>query len=266
VILPPPLTGLLQGEPQLPFSLDGLIQAAIVFFFIILPVLRGLTEMRKRRGAKGGGGGSAKGSAKASPSQRKPREVVREGRDLWRELLGGDESRAPQPGPPQTAPPKAAPPKAAPPKAAPPKAAARRAPAHPRVQVAPPAAEALRDSRPRERARPAEARAQPAAAPGRIGDRELGSLELGLDPVARDRLQSSMTAPRTVDPATLDDELGHRWGELAPTEVAHIERVEVLGGAIDWRRAVLLSELVSPPLALRGAESSWPGPPASLSR
>jgi hypothetical protein len=247
---------MLQGEPELPFSLDGLIQAAIVFFFIILPVLRGLTEMRKRRGAKGGGAGSAKGSAKASPSQRKPREVVREGRDLWRELLGGDESRTPQPGPPQTAPPKAAPPKAA----------ARRAPAHPRVQVAPPAAEALRDHRPAERARPAEARAQPAAAPGRIGDRELGSLEVGVDPVSFDRLPSSMTAPRTVDPATLDDELGHRWGELAPTEVAHIERVEHLGGAIDWRRAVLLSELVSPPLALRGAESSWPGPPASLSR
>ena len=68
------------------------------------------------------------------------------------------------------------------------------------------------------------------------------------------------------DPATLDDEIQVRWGGAPRAAEAAPAPTALLGAELDWRQAVLLSELLSPPLALREPEAAWPGPPAALSR
>jgi hypothetical protein len=67
-----------------------------------------------------------------------------------------------------------------------------------------------------------------------------------------------------ADPATLDDEIGRRWGTGAQAQRPSDARAALLRGSMDLRRAVLLSEVLAPPLALRGPSAAWPGPPSAL--
>lgn len=167
------------------------------------------------------------GQAARAPKAPRP-PAQRSGRDLWRDLLEG---RVEPPAAPPSAPVRR------------PKAAS--APIQP--QVARPPLESLESLE----------SVPPALAP-RVEDTRL---EVSIAPRA-----SELAAPE-LDPATLDDELVSRWQAAAATTL-RAEPAPVLGahlGGGDWRRAVLLSELLAPPLALRGPASAWPGPPASLS-
>jgi hypothetical protein len=164
--------------------------------------------------------------AQGGRSPKPPRAPAqRSGRDLWRDLLEGRQEPPPAPPPAPARRPKAA-----------------SAPIQP--QVARPPLESLES-------------VPPALAP-RVEDTRL---EVSIAPRA-----SELAAPE-LDPATLDDELVSRWQAAAATTL-RAEPAPVLGallGGGDWRRAVLLSELLAPPLALRVPASAWPGPPASLS-
>jgi hypothetical protein len=70
---------------------------------------------------------------------------------------------------------------------------------------------------------------------------------------------------REIDPATLDDELAARWSEArAGTLGVRSSAAAALLGGQDWRSAIVLSEVLAPPLALRAPGAAWPGPPACL--
>jgi hypothetical protein len=161
----------------------------------------------------------------AGRAPRPPRAPApRSGRDLWRDLLEG---------------------RVEPPAATPPKPVRRPVPASPPVQ-------------PQPTPRPlASLESVPVELAPRVEDTRL---EVSIAPRA-----SELAAPG-LDPATLDDELVSRW-QAAAAPAARAEPspalAALLGGG-DWRRAVLLSELLAPPLALRGPASAWPGPPAGL--
>lgn len=239
------MIALAQQQPGGPFeSLDWLVQAAIVVIFFVLPVIRTVLEKSRRA------------EARPKAPTRKPTAAGPQGRDLWRELLAGTRTQEP----PRTSP--AAPPRAEPaPRARPPAtsgAPARRAAPLEPIEAAPAGLPHL--------GRPLQpAASEPAPAPPiDFGRRALERLESDVSRrvLARPSAEA-LVSVREVDPATLDDELLQRWGEV--TEEAGTAAAGGLRGEIDWRRAVLLSELLSPPLALRGAPGAWPGAAPGLS-
>ena len=262
---------LAQQRQPLPDWVEGVMQALVVLIFLILPGIKSLLE-RKQKGGPGG--------KPSEPQQRRRAELEREGRDMWRELLGGGERTAP---PPAAPPPVARAPRphaSQPVHRAPPLAPARPLAEvnpdleRPVVRVDPDAAEVLRElhrqraaEAERRRAQTAElerAQAERTVERGRAAEQVLGGLDARVEGSSVGRLEPSVAAASQPDPATLDDELGKRWGATAGAPRATESRAALLGAAPDWRRAVLLSELLSPPLALRGASTVWPGPPASL--
>ncbi len=205
-------------------GLGWLFQLVAVFVFFVLPVVRSIAESRKK----------ARESQAGRAHQRAPKPAERSGRDLWRDLLEGR-------GEPPAAPPArrvAVPPKRS-------EAAAPRPPA--------PRPAALETAAPR----PASLESVPPELVPKVEDTYL---EASFTPGA------SELATREIDPATLDDELVGRWDvETTPAarRATSPAQAALLAGG-DWRRAVLLAEVLAPPLALRGPAAAWPGPPASL--
>ena len=208
-------------------GLGWLFQLVAVFVFFVLPVIRSIAEGRKRSRQAGGS------ARPARPAGR------REGGELWRELLEG---RRPQP----TKAPAAAPPR-------------------PRARPSPPL--------PDPRSAPTSPVPHAAEAPAPAAARPVG--ELAPQPPALATLSGATRLPRSVpslassglDPATLDDEMAERWGASLGASVAPVARTPAADRLLrdmDWRRAVLLAEVLAPPLALRGPGAAWPGPPASL--
>jgi hypothetical protein len=144
----------------------------------------------------------------------------------------------------------------------------------PVVRVDPDAAEVLRElhrqrtaEAERRRAQSAELERAQAERPverGRASEQVLGGMDARVEGAAVGRLEPSVASAAQPDPATLDDELGKRWGSAPQVQRGSEARAALLGATTDWRRAVLLSEVLSPPLALRGPSMAWPGPPATL--
>ncbi|HVS18169.1 MAG TPA: hypothetical protein VMT18_06185 [Planctomycetota bacterium] len=207
-------------------GLGWLFQIVAVFVFFVLPVIRSITESRKR---------SAKGPRPAKPA-RPPAE--QDGRELWREMLEGRRPQASKPARPSAP-------------------AARR----PHAPVARPAPQP--DVR-RAADAPMPAPARPPA-------------EAAQTPLEHAPLTGAARLPKSVpalssfdlDPATLDDEMDLRWGAspgAAVPDIARAPAATALLAGMDWRRAVVLSEVLAPPLALRGPAAAWPGPPASLTQ
>lgn len=258
---------------QSPDWIEGVMQALVVLIFLILPGIKSLLD-RKRKGGPGG--------PSSAPQQQRRTELEREGGDMWRELLGGGERTAPRP--PQAPPVARAPrPQASQPAHRPPPLAplrpAQAQEANPQleqrpVRIDPDAADVLRElhrqraaESERRRAQSAELERAQAERPverGRASEQALGGLDARVEGSAVGRFEPSMAAAALPDPATLDDELGKRWGGAPEAHPGADARAALLGGVLDWRRAVLLSEVLSPPLALRGTSTAWPGPPASL--
>lgn len=206
-------------------GLGWLFQLVAVFVFFVLPVLRSIAETRKKaREAQGG-----------RLSKPLPKPAKRSGEDLWRELLEGrgEPSAAPPPRPVAVP--------APPQEATAPKPLAARPP--PLVVPAPPPMASLES-----------------VPPELVPKVEDTYLEASFTP------SSSELATGAIDPATLDDELLGRWDvEDAPAaRPAPSPAQAALLGGVDWRRAVLLAEVLAPPLSLRGSQAAWPGPPASL--
>jgi hypothetical protein len=246
---------LLQGERDTGISIDGLIQAVIVFVFFILPVLKSILEVRKRKAGERG--------APRKPARGRRAEVEKAGRDLWRELLGGAEPEAPtRPAPPPVvASPR--PPASSGPRRRPDRPSARKA------TMATPQLDALDEARrraEREAAGLARAEARLREAPRRAAEQELGGLMPGVASSGVGRFESTLTGLAAEDPATLDDEIQVRWGGRGLAVAPAGAPAAGLGAGVDWRQAVLLSELLSPPLALREPGAAWPGPPSALAR
>ena len=226
-----------QGPPDRGFSFENLIQIAIVVIFFVLPGLRSLFEVRKRRGQPPG--------SQPAKRARKAREAATQGRDLWREILGGGTGEAPPRPPASGLPPRPKP--------------------EPVVRPSPAAPRPLEPRPMRIESAPLPALA-PEAPPGKVAGQTLGRLESGLGPAGGARLESTLRPREVEDPATLDDEMGERWGTSPEAALVTPGAPTTRLGPVDWRQAVLLSELLSPPLALRGSAFAWPGPPAALSR
>lgn len=261
-----------------------LFNLAFVVFFFVLPIVRTIFERRKRKQA----------GTPVSPDGA-PKESV--GRDLWKQLLegqldeeddGAQPAAGPQAGPPASATPPAPRERSAP--AAPPLAAGtgRRSSAPlapPAPSISSPSREPALRARKRPSAPSAPGSGLPAKVRERISDGEgFGELRGGIESrralpksAATRGLGAGPARMRDSDPGTLDEELVTRWsdGSLISRGGASPEAVEpgvephqVLDPATatraEWRRAIVLSEMLSPPLALRGASSAWPGPPAAF--
>lgn len=169
-----------------------------------------------------------RGAAGKGPAPRP--KAAPDGREAWRELLEG---RRPQPARPAAAPPR------------------------PRARPAPPVA-------PPAQPAPLGIEVPPPAPAPRVS---VAPAVTSLGSAARLPKSVSSLASAELDPASLDDEMAERWGASRGASVAPVARTPAadrLLRDLDWRRAVLLSEVLAPPLALRGPASAWPGPPASL--
>ena len=176
-----------------------------------------------------------RGAGKTSAPARKragPPADAQQGRDMWRQLFEG--RAAAQPAAP-TAARKVSPTPAA--SSAPVAEAARPVTTHVAKPLAP--------LRPRAAPAARPAVNMPSVAAAIPAEPRLGTLE--------------------ADPATLDDEMSDRWGDGGDVPRARAWSAFSVTGA-DWRRAVLLSEVLAPPLALRDGSSAWPGPPLGLPR
>lgn len=256
------MLALLQQRPQLPDWVSTLMQFAVVVIFLILPVLKSKLERKRRSGQ----------SKPTEPTQQRRAQLEREGKDMWRELLRGERT-APPPRPPAAPP---ARPAARPPLAKPIAARSTSAEVDPDLErplqrIDPEAAEALREL---HRQRTAEAERRRALAAeleraqgerpverGRAASQALGGLDVRVE---ASRLEPAVAPTVGADPGTLDDEIGRRWGGAAAAQRASEARAALLSGGMDLRRAVLLSEVLAPPLALRGPSAAWPGPPSAL--
>jgi hypothetical protein len=262
VILEVGVLALLQQRPELPDWISNLLQAAVVVIFLVLPVLKSKLEQKRRTGQ----------SKPSEPTQRRRAELEREGGDMWRELLRGERA-APPPRPPAAPPARPAP---RPPLAKP---IARSTAAEvdpdlerPLQRIDPENDDTLRELH-RQRAAEAErrrgqvaadlerAQAERAVQRGRAASQALGGLDVRVE---ASRLEPSVAPSVGADPATLDDEIGRRWGAGAQPQRASEARAVLLSDGMDLRRAVLLSEVLAPPLALRGPSAAWPGPPSAL--
>lgn len=224
--------------------------------FIGLPILRSILGQKKGSG----GAGPTSGGPQAPPRRPPATELERVGRELWRELLGGGGPRETPPG-------------------GGPRTPSRRPAGRPSRPASTPtrtgndAAARLDAERRRRTEREAARRAAETvrtsvdderdSAPRRAADQELGGLVHSVQTPPATRLQPGVVASPQLDPTTIDDEMLARWGESEPSEGAATPPLELLGARLDWRQAVLLSEVLSPPLALRGPSSAFPGPPAS---
>jgi hypothetical protein len=95
----------------------------------------------------------------------------------------------------------------------------------------------------------------------RAADRRVASSDFaGLEreaPAKLQQLTTDLDAPAVTDFTSLDDELGAR-----PTRSA-ARRTHALAAGVDWRRAIVLAEVLGPPVSQR-AGSAWPGPPLGL--
>ncbi len=256
---------LLQQGPK-GLDLDWLVQAAIVVMFFVLPALKALLEKQKRAAGKSG-------PVPRQPARRATTEEP-SGRDLWRELLSGKGIEAPQ-KPLARAP--AAPVR---PRPMPRPVPGRSLEVEPRALERTPLEGAVPERIPLERAAPQRAsleRAAPVRTP-------LEHVPASVDSAAAERVErrelqpyatdittqstlppssASVAAAAEVDPATLDDEVESRWG-TGPQGAVQRPAQALIRSEVDWRRAVLVSELLSPPLSLRGSSAAWPGPPAAL--
>ena len=256
------MLALLQQRPELPDWISNLLQAAVVVIFLVLPVLKSKLEQKRRTGQ----------SKPTEPTQRRRAELEREGGDMWRELLRGE--RAAPPPRPRAAPPARPAPR---PPLAKPIARSTSAEVDPDLEqplqrIDPENEDALRELH-RQRAAEAERRRTQAAAEleraqgdrsverGRAANQAMGGLDARVE---SSRLEPGVAPAGHADPATLDDEMGRRWGEGAVAQRVSGARAMLLSGSMDLRRAVLLSELLAPPLALRGPSAAWPGPPSAL--
>jgi hypothetical protein len=270
-----PLTALLflaqQQPPELPDWINGVIQAAVILIFLILPGLKALLERKRREGTRG----------PAAPTQRRRAEIERDGGDLWREILRGERKAPPAPPAPPPRPAQRpqrtqlpAPPLVVLPPSRPPSMEADPDLERPQTRIEPDAAEALRElhrqrmaEAERRRAMAAELERAQAERPverGRAAAQQLGGLDARVEGTPVGRLETGVAPASVADPATLDDELGRRWGEGTQVGRPSEARAALLSGAGDLRRAVLLAEVLAPPIALRGSAAAWPGPPASL--
>jgi hypothetical protein len=198
----------------------NLEQVLLVLVFIALPILRGIFEARKRKQAAGGRAPAAPRPSTADEA----REAERTGRELWEELLRGEAREAPEPEP----------------EPAPPPATAARPP-----------------PTPREAALPAEPQFEPVLADvfAPAYDEERLAEE-----VARERLAAAeeislerAPPPPLVESAALEV-------ESAALEVEGEEPGARRAAWLDLRRAVIASEVLGAPLALRpaGAGASLP--------
>ncbi len=220
-------------------NLDWVVQAVIVLIFLILPVVRTLAEQRKR-----GAGRGKQPTAKTPRSPAKKEQLS--GRDLWRRRL--------EPGPalersmevePRTL-----------------ERTPLERPVGERIPLERPIGERPRLERP-VGPRPSLERAPAIPVPPSSERMEERHLSPYATEIAPEPGPAAVATVGDVDPATLDDEVARRWGALGAAEDAR-PAIARLSSATDWRAAVLVSELLSPPLALRGRSSAWPGPPASL--
>jgi hypothetical protein len=220
--------------------LKGLIQVALLVFFFGGPLL-----------------GRGKKAGDADPDQPAPRprrasrsEAERKGEDLWKQLLEGLEPKEQKPpsAPPQRPTPRpaqarattAAQPSGAPPRPPPIPGAAQRATGQ---TGAPPAVAA---------SKPAARMAEPSA-PEALGT-ELAPAELNdiqfseIDEEAVERDPTLGVAPPIAATS----------GEPAVPGVGGARRVGWLDPGTDWRRAMILAEVLGPPVSLRGTQVAHP--------
>jgi hypothetical protein len=254
---------LLQQRPELPDWASKLLQFAIVVIFLILPAIKSRLEQKRRAGQ----------SKPTEPTQRRRAELEREGGDLWRELMRGERTAAP-PRPPAQAPARPSP---RPPPARQVATRSTSAEIDPDLErrplrVDPETDDALHELH-RQRSAEAERRRTQRAAElersqadraverGRAASQALGGLDVRVE---SSRLEPGVAPAVLADPATIDDEIGRRWGATSQAQHGSEARAALLSGDMDLRRAVLLSELLAPPLALRGQTAAWPGPPSAL--
>jgi len=253
---------LLQQRPELPDWVSKLLQFVVVVIFLILPAIKSRLDQKRRTSQ----------SKPMAPTQRRRAELEREGGDMWRELLRGERAAPP---PPLVRPPARPAPRPTP---APPIAARPFSTnvdpdlERPVLRVDPETDDALRELH-RQRAAEAErrrtqsakelerAQAERTVERGRAASQAVGGLDVRVE---SNRLEPGVAPAVLPDPATIDDEIGRRWGATPQAQHGSEARAALLSGDMDLRRAVLLSELLAPPLALRGQTAAWPGPPSAL--
>ena len=261
-----------------------LFQIAFIVFFFVLPILRTIFERKKAAG-------------KGTPST-PTKKAEGEGGVNWKDLLEGRiEVRPRQPEPPAetgTGPQARAVPPVSPATSTQPQAAGDssvRGPVLSQRSSIPAEARSSPSREPSLRVRrrkaplPTPEQPTPLAPRERVSDRKvLGSLGAGLD--NQPSLPSSASASSSslggqslgrIDSGPLHGESSARWSD-GSTIGSGVERPASpkasvpAQGAMDpvarrraeWRRAIVMSELIAPPLALRGPTSAWPGPPAAF--
>ena len=211
-------------------EIDLLIRAGVVVLFLVIPIVRGVMEARRKQ-------------AERESQKRKGLEPERaeraSGKDLWEQLLRGE------PAPESSRPPQQAPPK--------PQRVAQAAPSAPK-----------RPARPPLSAAPAP-RATPRVAPAAPVSLEAPSRELAQAAAAQWNAPGGVErAHRSplgrVAPAGLGREVSlASLGGIAAA-AGELRLPSELARAAEWRRAVVFAELLSPPLALRSSQA-WPGAP-----
>jgi len=254
--------------------LEGIIQLAFVALFFGVPILRGILGERRKQAER-----SARGPRPAAPSP-KPASPSSEdqpsGRDLWKQLLEGvEQARDPSAGPrPQD------------PMGDPhvrPEAQVRRkakGPA-PRASTSAPAAASTggRTGTGRKPTRGTVGAPLGTQLPSSEGDKLRADLPSALRPMpSESELETTGGDQRVHRPALTELEglkprvpvsqtLGKNPlasdGSLAPVDAGAPTAAagpDVLSGPADWRRAIVLAEVLGPPVALREGDVGAFGP------